>query len=457
MKLSRRALFRIAAAAAAMPAMSFDGGPRPAKRDMIVRSARPEDLEMPPDGFNDFITPIDRFYVRSHHYEPKVELSTWRLKVEGEVGGPLSLTMDDLKKLPRVEVIAVGECAGNGRTFYRPMMPGLQWAHGAVGNGRWAGVRLGDVLKKAALKPGAAEILFDGADVPVGTMPDFQRTIPVKKALDPNTILAYEMNGQTLPNQHGFPLRVIAPGWASDSWVKWVTSIRVLDKEFDGFFMKTAYRHPGKPVRPGEAVDPSKMQPVTSLRVKSVIATPTDATDVQLGKPMTISGAAWAGDAGPVSAVDVSTDGGRTWVPAKLGVDRSQFGWRLFSHPFTPAKAQFYTIMSRARTAAGDAQPLEQEWNPSGYGWNVVHAVGVNATENPQPLHHASTPMKREPPPGYRDACLTCHGEDVTEQQRLTEVQWQREIDKMVRWGAPVKDSDRGAILRYLTTHFGPR
>ena len=456
MTLPRRTLLRMAALSAAVPSLGFEGGPRPAKRGMIVRSARPEDLEMPPDGFLDYITPIERFYVRSHHYEPRVDIASWRLKVDGEVGTPLTLTMEDLKKLPRAEVVAVGECAGNGRSFYRPTMPGLQWAHGSVGNGRWTGVRLADVLRKAGLKSSATEILFDGADVPVGTMPDFQRTIPVKKALDPNTVLAYEMNGQTLPNQHGFPLRVVTPGWASDSWVKWITGIRVLDKEFDGFFMKTAYRHPGKPVRPGEAVDPVLMHPVTSLRVKSVIATPLDGAQLPIA-PIAIHGAAWAGDAGAVSAVDVSTDGGRTWLPAKLGADRSQFGWRLFSHSFTPAKAQFYTIMARARTASGDSQPFAQEWNPSGYGWNVVHSVGVNVSDKPAQQAAPSPAAKRDHPAGYRAACLACHGEDVIEQQKLTEVQWQREIDKMVRWGAEVKEPDRAGILRYLASHFGAK
>ncbi|MEP6963051.1 MAG: molybdopterin-dependent oxidoreductase, partial [Acidobacteriota bacterium] len=201
------------------------------KLDMLVRSARPEDLEMPLSGFSDYITPIQHFFVRTHVYAPTVNLNTWRLRVEGEVATPLTLTMDDLKKLPSVELVSVVECAGNGRAFYDPPVPGLQWGSGAVGNARWKGVRLSDVLKRAGIKPSSVEVLFEGADVPLGAMPDFQRSIPVKKALDVNTILAYEMNGETLPVKHGFPLRVVTAGWASDSWIKWLTSIRVLDKE----------------------------------------------------------------------------------------------------------------------------------------------------------------------------------------------------------------------------------
>ena len=193
------------------------GEDRP-KRDMLVRSVRPEDLEMPLSGFSDYITPIEHFFVRTHVYMPKVDVNSWRLKVEGEVATPLTLTIEELKKLAPVEMVSVAECAGNGRGLYEPPVPGLQWGTGAVGNGRWRGVRLADVLKRAGIKETAKDILFDGADVPLGTMPDFQRSVPIKKALDSNTILAYEMNGETLPGKHGFPLRVIAPGWASDSW-----------------------------------------------------------------------------------------------------------------------------------------------------------------------------------------------------------------------------------------------
>src|SRR5439155_26049436 len=243
--------------------------------------------EMPPSGFSDYITPIEHFFVRTHVYVPTVNVSEWRLKVEGEVATPLTLTMDDLKKLPSVELVSVLECAGNGRVFYEPSVPGLQWGNGAVGNGRWRGVRLADVLKRAGVKDSAREILFDGADVPLRTMPDFQRSIPVKKALDGHTLLAYEMNGQTPPVNHGFPLRVGAPGWAGDSWVKWLTSVRVVDTEYDGFWMKSAYRHPGKPVAPGTAIPPEQMRPVTSLSVKSLITVPLDGAQIADGAPVT--------------------------------------------------------------------------------------------------------------------------------------------------------------------------
>ena len=304
MELHRRDFFLLLGGALLQPATGRT------KRDMLVRSARPQDLEMPLSGFSDYITPVDHFFVRTHVYTPRVTLNEWRFVIDGAVVTPLTLTMDDVRRLPAVELVSVLECAGNGRGFYEPSVPGLQWTNGAVGNGRWRGVRLADVLKRAGVKPSAKEILFGGADVPIGTMPDFQRSIPVAKALDADTLLAYEMNGETLPVEHGFPLRVVVPGWAGDCWIKWLTSISVLDSEHDGFWMARAYRHPGRPVQPGTPIPPERMQPVTSLRIKSVIASPLDGSSVETGKPATIHGVAWSGDAGPVTRVDVSVDGG---------------------------------------------------------------------------------------------------------------------------------------------------
>jgi DMSO/TMAO reductase YedYZ molybdopterin-dependent catalytic subunit len=454
MKLSRRHFFALAAGAALQP------GTGRAKRDMLIRSGRPEDLEMSLAGFSDYITPVDRFFVRSHVYTPRIDITGWRLSVDGAVTSRLTLTMDDLRRLPAVELVSVLECAGNGRGFYEPSVPGLQWTHGAVGNGRWRGVRLADVLKQAGMKPDAREILFNGADVPIGAMPDFQRSIPVMKALDPRTLLAYDMNGEALPVEHGFPLRVVVPGWAGDSWIKWVTSVSVLDKEDDGFWMARAYRHPGRPVRPGTAVPPEQMQPVTSLRVKSVITAPLDGSQVVNGRPVTVRGAAWSGDAGPVSVVEISTDGGRSWSSARMRRDqRTEFGWRLWEYNWTPSRAAYHTILARARDAAGNTQPFDQEWNPSGYGWNVIPRVGVNVVGTlaaDAPAAQSAAPAAA-PPAAFANACTACHQDDVIRQQRLTRAQWDAEINKMVGWGARVADQDRSTLLDYLVGAFGPR
>jgi len=453
MYVSRRHFLFVSAAALLQPGTSTG------KRDMIVRSARPLDLEMPIEGFSDYITPINHFFVRSHVYTPRVDLGQWHLTVDGEVANALTLTMDDLRRMPSVELVSVLECAGNGRSFYEPSMPGLQWGHGAVGNGRWRGVRLADVLKRAGLKASPREVLFNGADTPLGTMPDFQRSIPIAKALHPATLLAYEMNGETLPVEHGFPLRLVVPGWAADSWIKWVTSMTVLNREHDGFWMARAYRHPGVAVQPGRPVPPEQMQPVTSLRVKSVIATPRDGlTIAKVGEPFTISGAAWSGDAGPVTGVDVSVDSGRTWSAATMRRDqRTEYGWRVWQYGWTPPREAYYTIFARARDAAGNTQPLDQEWNPSGYVWNVVPSVRVRVGREGGIEGTAVGGNTSPPPPALKSSCLACHDEDVIQQQRLTRPQWDAEINKMVGWGAKVPDQDRNALLDYVAGRYGPR
>ncbi len=446
MNLTRRKLF-LAAASGLLPRFASPAD----LSKMITRSPRPADLEMPLDGFHEWITPVDRFFVRCHTYFPeRVNLSDWRLKIDGVVNHPLTLTMDDLKKLPRVELVGVLECAGNGRSFYQPRVAGTQWAFGSVGNGRWAGVRFRDVLQKAGLKESAKAILLDGSDSPLGSMPKFQRTVTVEKALDPDTLLAYEMNGQPLPDEHGFPLRLIASGWAGDSWVKWLRHVEVLDHEFEGFWMKTAYRHPTHHVEPGAAVDPSELAPVTDLNVKSVIATPGN-----WAKPgrVRISGTAWS-NSSPVSKVDISVDGGNTWKPAKLGRDQSRYAWRLWQLDWQ-APAGKHTLIARATNAAGQMQPLHEEWNPSGYLWNVAQPMEVVVSGEEAPPAATSVHPGQQPP-GYKTTCFTCHDESMMTQQRLTPAQWDREVQKMTGWGAQIKPEDRDAILKYLSDNFKP-
>jgi sulfite oxidase len=406
---------------------------------MIIHSRRPEDYEMPLDGFLNSVTPTELFYVRSHHYTPQVDVERYQLKVGGEVNTPFAINLRDLKRMPKVELMGVMECAGNGRALYTPRMPGLQWTYGGVGSARWAGVRLADVLKKAGVKASAKHILFDGADVPVGSMPKFQRTIPLKKAMDPDTMLAYDMNGAALTAAHGFPLRVVVPGWGGDAWVKWVTGITVLDKEFDGFFMKTGYRHPGKGVPPGTAVDPAQMKPVEGIRVKSVIAGPHDNTVMGQGTTL-IRGAAWSGET-PLAKVEVSVDGGKVWQVARLTSSNGVWGMQTwdFSWNATPGA---HRISCRATDASGYTQPMEQEWNPSGYMWNVVHSVRVEVL----PMQSAA----------YKNSCLGCHGEELIRGQKLTRAQWEREVDKMTRWGAQVPPEHRTPLLDYLSTKFKP-
>jgi sulfite oxidase len=341
----------------------------------IVRSENPQDLETPINLLDTWITPNDLFYVRSHIYTPKVDMGTWRLTIDGQVNQPLNLTLEDLKKYPEAMQVVTLECSGNGRAFYEPTVAGAQWEKGAVGNARWTGVRLADVLKHAGVKPSAKFITIDGADVPMGKVPDFIRSLPMAKAMHPDTLLAMQMNGEPIPIAHGFPLRLITPGWTGNNNVKWVTHITVADQPTDAFFYKTAYRYPTMPVAPGAAVDAANMVPLTTLAVKSSITAPSPGAQLKAG-PVVIKGVAYAGEA-DIVGVDVSSDLGATWKPATLGRDRARYAWRLWEHTWTAGDPGSYLIMSRAKDSTGRVQPMVQAWNPSGYLWNVADKVRV--------------------------------------------------------------------------------
>ncbi|HEU4390307.1 MAG TPA: sulfite oxidase [Blastocatellia bacterium] len=343
---------------------------------LIVRSVRPEDLETPVALLNSWITPNELFYVRSHLYAPEIKAGEWSLTVDGEVQHQLTLGLDDVRRMPRASAIVTLECAGNGRSYYEPPVAGVQWEKGAVGTARWTGVRLRDVLARAGLKRAARFVLLDGADESIGKVPDFIRNVPIQKALHPDTLLAYEMNGVPLPPQHGFPLRAIVPGWEGAYAVKWLKQVRAIDREHDGFFVKTAYRFPSKPPAPGSAVDPKDMVPLTGLVIKSIITSPADGAKARPG-PVVIQGFAWAGEV-DVVRVDVSTDGGTTWQAAKLGLQRAPYAWREFTFRWRAMRPGSYAILSRAVDSRGRSQPLVAQWNPSGYLWNVVDRVRID-------------------------------------------------------------------------------
>jgi DMSO/TMAO reductase YedYZ molybdopterin-dependent catalytic subunit len=349
------------------------------KERLIVRSVRPEDLETPVGLLNTWITPNDLFYVRTHTYAPNIDEAAakeWSVKVDGEVERSLTIPLDELKKMRRATVTVTLECAGNGRAFFDPPVAGIQWEKGAVGTARWTGVRLADLLGKAGVKPIGKYVLLGGADKPVGKMPDFLRNVPIDKAMHPDTILAYEMNGEPVPALHGFPLRAIIPGWEGAYAVKWLNHVQVIDKEHDGFFVKTAYRYPNRRVAPGAAVDPKDMVPLTGLVVKSFINSPLEGAAVKPGK-IRVTGFAWAGES-KIAKVDVSIDNGSTWAPALLGRERERYAWQSFEHELTITGPGSYLIMSRATDEKGQIQPVAPQWNPSGYLWNVIDKVRIN-------------------------------------------------------------------------------
>jgi len=345
---------------------------------LTIRVGRPFDAETPAREFVSFLTPNHRFFVRSHFGPPPSEQiaeANWRLRIGGLVEQSHELTLRDIKRLEAVTVTAVLQCSGNGRAFYRPRVPGVQWERGAVGNAQWTGVRLRDILRLAGVREHARHVQLQGADRPaVPSVPLFTRSIPLEKALHPDTILAYEMNGRPLPLLHGAPLRVVTPGWMADACTKWLTDITLLAEESEGYYMRTAYRLPLDPVEPGATAD-NLTKPVEAMVVKSVVAAPAEGAVVPLA-PVMIQGMAWSGES-RVLAVDVSLDEGKHWQPARLVGEEQPYAWRQWQLVWTPRVPGSVSILCRATDESGAAQPAATPWNPGGFLWNGWDRVTV--------------------------------------------------------------------------------
>jgi len=346
---------------------------------LITRVTRPFDAETRVQEFASYLTSNDRFFVRSHFGPPPPEQITakvWRLHVKGLVDQPLELTMEDLAKFDGVSVTAVVQCGGNGRAFHRPRAPGVQWERGAVGNAKWTGVRLRDVLSHVGVQSSARHLQMLGADRPVSTMtPLFLRSIPIEKAIHPDTLLATHMNGEPLPLLHGAPLRLITPGWMGDACVKWLTVLTLQAEEAKGFYMETAYRYPVPPVEPGTALNPRDMKPVEAMVVKSLIVSPVSGAALKLG-PVTVEGVAWTGE-GKVVTVEVSVDDGQTWENARFVGEDAPYAWRQWQFIWNPRQPGARTILARATDDHGQTQPMASPWNPGGFLWNGVDHIQV--------------------------------------------------------------------------------
>jgi DMSO/TMAO reductase YedYZ molybdopterin-dependent catalytic subunit len=260
--------------------------------------------------------------------------------------------------------------------LHRPQVPGIQWGKGAVSTARFSGPRLRDVLERAGVKPTGKHVMFRGLDEVPGKVPPFIRSIPIEKALNSDTLIATHMNGSPLTKHHGYPARALVPGWIGAASCKWLTEIKLLDAEFVGNFMNPAYRFPNQPVQPGDAVKPEDTHPLTALSVKSVIAGPSDGASLKVGK-VAVHGAAWAGEA-DITKVEISTDGGITWNPAKLGHEHSHYAWRLWSYDWKATRSGDYIIRARATDSQGRTQPSTPVWNPSGYLYNAVDQVKIS-------------------------------------------------------------------------------
>ena len=354
----------------------------PGKKPLLKLSYRPPNYETPIEYFRTAITPTDAFFVRYHlSFIPEVDVRTWKLAVGGEgANGEAAFTLDDLKRLPTAELVAVNLCSGNRRGLFQPHVPGVEWGYGAMGCARWKGARLKDLLDKVGLKKEAIEIVFDGADSGVtDKTPDFIKSIPTWKAIEETTLIAYEMNGAPLPHLHGFPARLILPGWTGTYWMKHVTSIKAVTKPEAGFWMKAAYRIPlGRfpLVARFTSQETAVNTPITEIVVNSLITNPVDGANVRMG-PISVGGIAWDGGYG-INTVEVSSDGGRTWTAATLGEDLGRFAFRTFSYTLSPKARGKQTVMARATNKIGQTQTSELIHNPAGYHHNVVHSVTFN-------------------------------------------------------------------------------
>ena len=353
----------------------------PQKTDLILLASRPPQLETPMRYFETAITPNDAFYVRYHTYPPTdVNLATWRLKIGGNVDRPLELSMDDLQgRFPAATVVAVNQCSGNSRGYSSPRVFGGQWAHGAMGNAAWTGARLRDILSAAGVKQGSLDVSFQGLDKPpLPTVANFAKSLTVSRIMqDPDILVAYRMNNQTLPLLNGFPARLVVPGWYATYWVKNLSDITVLDREFDGFWMKQAYLIPDTPcgcVAPGST--PARTVPVTRMNVRSFITSPLEGASVPAGRGAPLKGFAFD-DGHGIEAVLVSTDNGAVWRRTLLGPDLGKYSFREWSYVWNPPRPGRYRLMVRAVNRIGESQPAAPLWNPSGYLWNVIEQVNV--------------------------------------------------------------------------------
>ena len=366
--------------------LPFDNGERPLvnypqKRPMIGQTSRPPQLETPFRIFNEGpITPNNAFFVRYHLSDLPFDIDPdkFTLEVKGKVDHPLKLSLQEIRKLKAVELVAVNQCSGNSRGFFNPRVAGGQLGNGAMGNARWRGVPLKTILDMAGVQTGAKQVTFNGMDGPVSDRtPDFVKALDVDHARDGEVMLAYGMNGEELPFLNGFPLRLVVPGYYGTYWVKHLNEITVIDTVFDGFWMKSAYRIPDTPcncVEPGTT--PAATIPINRLNVRSFITSLSDGAKVKPGR-IRLKGIAFDGGKG-IKEVAVSTDGGKNWTPAKLGRDLGKYSFREWSLAVNLA-AGTNELKVRATNNAGDTQPAEARWNPAGYMRNVIETVRVTA------------------------------------------------------------------------------
>lgn len=346
------------------------GWTQPKTKGLVTIEITPLICETPQITLQSWLTPNDLFYVRNHFDTPTMDASRWSLRVEGHVARPLELGYADLQRLPKLTMPVTLECAGNNRSDLSPRAPGNQFKSGAVSTAIWAGAPLKNILDLAGVRVGAVDVLFEGADTgkpePGKIETPYQRSLPIEMAMHPDVLLAYEMNGEPLAQEHGYPLRLIVPGWYGMASVKWLRRICVLDHGFEGFFQTERYIIEGNG---GEVI------PIREMSVKSVVSRPQQGEVLRLGAQW-VAGLAWSGHAG-VKRVMVSDDGGKVWKRAHLSGPGGRYAWQQWGFAWNPPGPGHYTLMARAEDEQGNVQPMESRWNRLGYAVNGVKPVCV--------------------------------------------------------------------------------
>ena len=345
---------------------------------MQWHSERPLTGSVPAHEHDFDVTPTDRMFVRNNLLTPVIDINQHTLAIKGLVDKELSFSVFDLAKNFRtVTMQGMLECAGSGRSAYKPNASGTPWLEtGGMGCPTWGGVRLSELLKAAGVKPGAVHVAGQGGDPGmVPTAAPVIRSIPMKKAMDDSTLVAWAMNGQPLPWVHGYPLRLVVPGWVGSASTKWLHTLTVLDAPFKGTYMDSSYRVPPRPIEPGTKMPPDAVS-AEAWPIKSIITSP--APNAHVKGPVTVRGRAWVGE-GSVERVEISSDEGKTWQRAQLSPAQSlhPLAWRTFTYEHKPQNPGYVTFLARAWDSAGNAQPAVPAWNPLGYFWNGWHRVGV--------------------------------------------------------------------------------
>ncbi len=355
----------------------------PGKVPLIKKTYRPPNFETPVEYFRTPITPNKAFFVRYHlaGVPQPIKAADWSLAVGGDgAGGEAKFTLEQLKKdFKSVELTAVCQCSGNRRGLFEPHVPGVEWGVGAMGNAVWRGVRLKDVLSKVGVKPGALEVILNGADTPpLEKTPDFVKSLPVEVAMGEDVLIAFEMNGQPLPHWNGAPARLIVPGWTGTYWIKQLASVRVSTTPEKNFWMSTAYRQPRgmfkTPTFTSQLYSPN--EPITTMVVNSLITSLRSGQRIERGKPIEVKGLAWDRGNG-IAKVEVSTDAGAHWTEAKLGKDLGRYSFREFALSVPTREDGGRVVMARATSRSGETQVEKLIHNPAGYHHNVIQRIYV--------------------------------------------------------------------------------